>query len=91
MQYFFSLYPYVMIELSGFSIDCNYGRTWAVPHNGCKPIFDETFEFRIMLPGVALLMSVVLQDYYIGHCFIGQYTKPVDCVGEGKLNSSSLS
>ena len=44
-----------------------------------------------MLPGVALLMSVVLQDYYIGHCFIGQYMKPVDCVGEGKSNSSSLS
>ena len=79
-----------MIELYGLSMDCNYGRTRTVSHNGYNPIFDEMFEFRIMLPELALLRFVVLDDDHIGDCFIGQYTIPVDCVREGKFNSSSL-
>lgn len=74
-----------MVELYGLASDCHYERIRTVPHNGYNPIFDETFEFRIILPELALLRFVVLDDDHIGDCFIGQYTVCVDCIREGNV------
>lgn len=78
-----ALDPYVMVELYGIAADCHYERTRTIPHNGYNPVFDETFEFRIILPEIALLRFVVLDDDHIGDCFIGQFTIPVDCIRQG--------
>ena len=72
------------------------GFPWTVIRDGLDqfhimvPIFDETFEFRIMLPELAFLRFVVLEDDHTGDCFIGQYKKPVEYVRKGKFDSSSL-
>ena len=72
-----------MVELYGLASDCHYERSRTIPHNGYNPVFDETFEFRIILPELALLRFVVLDDDHIGDCFIGQYTIPVNCIRQG--------
>lgn len=50
---------------------------------GYSPIFDESFEFQINLPELALVRFAVLDDDYIGDEFIGQYTIPFDCMQTG--------
>lgn len=52
-------------------------------HVGYSPIFDESFEFQINLPELALVRFAVLDDDYIGDEFIGQYTIPFDCMQTG--------
>ncbi|KAH9509784.1 Inactive phospholipase C-like protein 1 [Bulinus truncatus] len=47
------------------------------------PIFDESFEFQINLPELALVRLAVLDDDYIGDEFIGQYTIPFECMTVG--------
>ena len=54
-------------------------------------VFDETFEFRVILPELALLRFVVLDDDHIGDCFIGQCTIPIECIRQGTLKIVRLS
>ena len=51
---------------------------------GYNPLFDESFEFQINLPELALVRFAVLDDEFIGDEFIGQYTIPFDCMQTGK-------
>ena len=53
--------------------------------SGYNPIFDESFEFQINLPELALVRFSVLDDDYIGDEFIGQYTIPFECMQTGKM------
>ena len=58
------------------------------PHDtssGYNPIFDESFEFQINLPELALVRFAVLDDDYIGDEFIGQYTIPFECMQTGEF------
>ncbi|XP_065653879.1 inactive phospholipase C-like protein 2 [Hydra vulgaris] len=75
--------PYVVIEMFGLPADYRFERTKTISNNGFNPVFDETFEFRVLLPELALLRFFVLDDDHIGDCFIGQYTIPLDCVRQG--------
>ncbi|KAG8432666.1 hypothetical protein GDO86_017055 [Hymenochirus boettgeri] len=75
--------PYVCIEIHGIPADCTEQRTKTVQQNGDNPIFDESFEFQINLPELAMVRFVVLDDDYIGDEFIGQYTIPVECLQPG--------
>nr|CAB3264930.1 inactive phospholipase C-like protein 1 [Phallusia mammillata] len=76
--------PYVLIELFGVPTDCAEHRTRTAPNNsGESPVFDESFEFRLTLPSLALVRFVVLDDEFIGDEFIGQYTIPFDCMRPG--------
>ena len=52
--------------------------------SGYNPIFDESFEFQINLPELALVRFSVLDDDYIGDEFIGQYTIPFECMQTGE-------
>eukprot|EP00795_Rhopilema_esculentum_P013079 gene13079-3863_t len=58
-----------------------------------SPVFDETFEFHVNLPELALIRFVVLDDDFIGDGFIGQFTMPVECLQSGyrmvKLSSNN--
>ena len=58
--------------------------------SGYNPIFDESFEFQINLPELALVRFSVLDDDYIGDEFIGQYTIPFECMQTGKKNGFSF-
>uniref|UniRef100_A0AAV2KP61 Phosphoinositide phospholipase C n=1 Tax=Knipowitschia caucasica TaxID=637954 RepID=A0AAV2KP61_KNICA len=75
--------PYVYVEVHGIPADCTERRTRTVSHNGDNPIFDESFEFHINLPELALVRFVVLDDHFIGDEFIGQYTIPLECLLPG--------
>uniref|UniRef100_H2Z2T4 Phosphoinositide phospholipase C n=1 Tax=Ciona savignyi TaxID=51511 RepID=H2Z2T4_CIOSA len=76
--------PYVLIELFGLPNDCSEQRTRTAPNNsGDSPLFDESFEFRLSLPSLALVRFVVLDDEFIGDEFIGQYTIPFECLLPG--------
>ena len=52
---------------------------------GYNPIFDESFEFQINLPELALVRFCVLDDDFIGDEFIAQYTIPFECMQTGRL------
>ena len=62
-------------------------KTRTVSNDGCYPIFNETFEFHINLPELALIRFVVLDDEYIGDDFIGQCTVPFECIQTGKYST----
>ncbi|XP_076113869.1 inactive phospholipase C-like protein 2 [Mytilus galloprovincialis] len=83
--------PYVTVEIFGIPADCAEERTKTVPHNGINPIFDESFEFQINLPELALVRFAVLDDDYIGDEFIGQYTIPFECMQTGYRHITMLS
>ncbi|KAF3833727.1 hypothetical protein F7725_024931 [Dissostichus mawsoni] len=75
--------PYVYIEIHGIPADCTERRTRTVTQNGDNPVFDESFEFQINLPELAMVRFVVLDDDFIGDEFIGQYTIPLECLQPG--------
>ncbi|KAL6462167.1 hypothetical protein MHYP_G00285890 [Metynnis hypsauchen] len=75
--------PYVYVEIHGIPADCAEQRTKTVNQNGDNPLFDESFEFQINLPELAMVRFVVLDDDYIGDEFIGQYTIPFECLQPG--------
>ncbi|CAL8247669.1 unnamed protein product [Lota lota] len=75
--------PYVYVEIHGIPADCAEQRTKTVTQNGENPLFDESFEFQINLPELAMVRFVVLDDDYIGDEFIGQYTIPFECLQPG--------
>ncbi|XP_071775347.2 inactive phospholipase C-like protein 2 [Centroberyx gerrardi] len=75
--------PYVYVEIHGIPADCAERRTRTVTQNGDNPIFDESFEFQINLPELAMVRFVVLDDDFIGDEFIGQYTIPLECLQPG--------
>ncbi|XP_070532655.1 inactive phospholipase C-like protein 2 isoform X2 [Ptychodera flava] len=83
--------PYVSMEIFGIPADCAEERTKSVPHNGYNPLFDESFEFTVNLPELALVRFVVLDDDYIGDEFIGQYTIPFECLQPGYRHIGLLS
>ncbi|ESO87010.1 hypothetical protein LOTGIDRAFT_51557, partial [Lottia gigantea] len=83
--------PYVNIEVFGIPADCAEERTRTIAHNGYNPIFDESFEFQINLPELALIRFAVLDDEYIGDEFIGQYTIPFECMQTGYRHIRLLS
>ncbi|XP_068189646.1 inactive phospholipase C-like protein 2 [Antennarius striatus] len=75
--------PYVYVEIHGIPADCTERRTRTVTENGDNPVFDESFEFQINLPELAMVRFVVLDDDFIGDEFIGQYTIPLECLQPG--------
>ncbi|ROT65181.1 hypothetical protein C7M84_016856 [Penaeus vannamei] len=69
-------------------------KTRTVSNDSSFPIFDESFEFLINLPELAIVRFVVLDDEFIGDDFVGQCTVPFDlhpdgsCAGGGPLAPS---
>ena len=73
---FFSLFQ-------GVPADCAEARTRTVSSDGHDPIFDESFEFNVAVPELALVRFLVLDDDFINDDFIGQLTVPVSCLTAG--------
>ncbi|KAM3724726.1 Inactive phospholipase C-like protein [Dirofilaria immitis] len=74
--------PYVVVEIFGSPTDCTEERTRTVK-NGANPSFDESFQFEITVPEMALIRFLVLDDDFIDDDFIGQYTIPFECLKNG--------
>ncbi|GMR41774.1 hypothetical protein PMAYCL1PPCAC_11969, partial [Pristionchus mayeri] len=74
--------PFVVVEIFGVSGDCTEDRTKTVK-NESNPAFDESFQFQITVPELALVRFLVLDDEYIEDDFIGQYTIPFECLQPG--------
>ncbi|XP_071795751.1 inactive phospholipase C-like protein 2 isoform X2 [Asterias amurensis] len=83
--------PYVSMEIFGIPADCAEERTKTIPHNGYNPIYDESFDFTVNLPELALVRFVVLDDDFIGDEFIGQFTIPFECLQPGYRHFTLLS
>ncbi|XP_074595068.1 inactive phospholipase C-like protein 1 [Brevipalpus obovatus] len=75
--------PYVTVELFGVPSDCAESRTRTISNEANNPIFDESFEFSVSVPELAMLRLVVLDDEYINDDFIGQSTILVECIQQG--------
>ena len=58
-------------------------KTRTIPDEGDCPIFEESLEFYIHQPDMALIRFIVLDDEFIGDDFIGQYTIPFPCMRTG--------
>jgi hypothetical protein len=67
----------------GAATDCAEHRTRTVHNCGRNPVFDETCEFRLAVPDMALIRFVILDDDFIGDEFIGQYTIAYSCLLPG--------
>ena len=65
-------------------------KTRTIPDEGDCPIFEESLEFYIHHPEMALIRFIVLDDEFIGDDFIGQYTIPFACIRPGFLPTHSL-
>nr|CAD2195730.1 unnamed protein product [Meloidogyne enterolobii] len=72
--------PFVVLEVFGVPADCAEERTKTVrssdDDNCFNPTFDESFQFSVSVPELALIRFLVLDDDFIGDDFIGQYTIP---------------
>ncbi|XP_075767363.1 inactive phospholipase C-like protein 2 [Pelodiscus sinensis] len=75
--------PYVCAEIHGIPADCAERRTKTALQSGDNPVFEESLEFQVNLPELAVLRLVVLDDDYIGDEFIAQYTIPFECLQSG--------
>ncbi|KAG8188386.1 hypothetical protein JTE90_019290 [Oedothorax gibbosus] len=84
-----SIDPYVVVQIFGMELDCAEARTRT--HEGHSPVFDESFEFTVTVPELAMLRIAVLDDEFIGDDFIGQYTVPLSCLRRGYRHLRLLS
>ncbi|KAH7731721.1 hypothetical protein AAVH_00619 [Aphelenchoides avenae] len=75
--------PFVVVEIFGIPADCAEERTKTVRNDSFNPSFDESFQFEIRVPELALIRFLVLDDDFIGDDFIGQYTIPFECLQSG--------
>lgn len=73
-----------MVEIFGIPADCAEERTKTVRNDSFNPNFDESFQFEVCIPEIALVRFLVLDDDYIGDDFIGQYTIPFECLQSGE-------
>ncbi|UJR21175.1 hypothetical protein I4U23_024273 [Adineta vaga] len=78
-----SVDPYVVVQIFGVPRDCDEARTKTIYHNCENPQFNDTFEFEIAFPELALVRFVVLDDDSLDYDFIGQYTLPFECIQPG--------
>ncbi|XP_045027920.1 inactive phospholipase C-like protein 1 isoform X2 [Daphnia magna] len=83
--------PYVLIQIYGIAIDCAERKTRTIPDEGDCPIFEESLEFYVHHPEMALIRFIVLDDEFIGDDFIGQYTIPFPCIRPGYRHVRLLS
>uniref|UniRef100_A0A0N5C908 Phosphoinositide phospholipase C n=1 Tax=Strongyloides papillosus TaxID=174720 RepID=A0A0N5C908_STREA len=78
--------PFVDIEIIGVPCDNIQYSTRTITSNGLNPIWNETFEFKIYCPELALLRFLVEDGDFVGpkaDPFIGQAVFPVDCLRVG--------
>ncbi|XP_072541725.1 1-phosphatidylinositol 4,5-bisphosphate phosphodiesterase delta-4 [Salminus brasiliensis] len=84
--------PFVRVEIYGVPADQTKQETSYIENNGLNPCWNETLEFVVHTPEVALVRFVV-EDYDMAtkNDFIGQYTVPFSCIQSGYRHIHLLS
>ena len=76
--------PYVEVEICGADYDNAKYKTKSVNDNGFNPDWNDSFDFQIHNPDLALLRFVIYDvDIFGDSNFIGQYSVPVRCIRHG--------
>ncbi|KAK9396038.1 1-phosphatidylinositol 4-5-bisphosphate phosphodiesterase delta-1 [Crotalus adamanteus] len=76
--------PRVIVEIHGVQRDNGKKQTKVIDNNGFKPAWDETFEFEIDIPQLALVRFMVEDfDASTKNDFIGQFTAPFTSLKQG--------
>ena len=76
--------PLVEVEVIGAEYDAVKFKTRTIGDNGLNPVWDETFQLKILNPDFALLrLSVYDEDMFGDPNFLGQSTLPVRLVQAG--------
>ncbi|XP_008110417.1 1-phosphatidylinositol 4,5-bisphosphate phosphodiesterase delta-1 isoform X4 [Anolis carolinensis] len=69
--------PRVIVEIHGVQKDNDKKQTKVINNNGFKPTWDETFEFKVHVPQLALVRFMVEDfDTATKNDFMGQFTAP---------------
>ncbi|VEN34527.1 unnamed protein product [Callosobruchus maculatus] len=76
-----NLSTYVEVEIIGIQVDCNKQRTKTVQKNSLNPIWNETFNFRVMFQDLAFLRFTVI-DGHTTH-MLAQRIVPLKCLRPG--------
>uniref|UniRef100_A0A8D2LHS5 Phosphoinositide phospholipase C n=1 Tax=Varanus komodoensis TaxID=61221 RepID=A0A8D2LHS5_VARKO len=76
--------PRVMVEIQGVQRDNEKKQTRVIDNNGFNPMWQETFEFEIDVPKLALVRFMV-EDFDLStkNDFIGQFTAPFTSLKQG--------
>uniref|UniRef100_A0A8B9HW26 Phosphoinositide phospholipase C n=1 Tax=Astyanax mexicanus TaxID=7994 RepID=A0A8B9HW26_ASTMX len=84
--------PFVRVEIYGVPSDQAKQETSYIENNGLNPCWNETLEFVVHTPEVALVRFVV-EDYDMAtkNDFIGQFTLPFSCIQSGYRHIHLLS
>jgi Ca2+-dependent lipid-binding protein len=70
--------------MCGAEYDNNKYKTKTINDNGFNPFWDDSFDFQVFNPDLALLRFVVYDvDIFGDSNFIGQYTTPMRCLRSG--------
>ncbi|XP_077997478.1 1-phosphatidylinositol 4,5-bisphosphate phosphodiesterase delta-1-like [Glandiceps talaboti] len=76
--------PYVKVYIVGAPCDWNEAKTAVVKDNGFNPTWNETLEFDIKVPELAMVRFLVRDYEKIGtNEFIGQYSIPMTSMQQG--------
>ncbi|XP_069052343.1 1-phosphatidylinositol 4,5-bisphosphate phosphodiesterase delta-4 isoform X2 [Lepisosteus oculatus] len=84
--------PLVRVEIHGVPLDQAKQETKYIENNGFNPVWNETLQFLIHVPEMALVRFVV-EDYdkTSRNDFVGQYTLPFMCIQQGYRHIHLLS
>ncbi|MBN3308426.1 PLCD4 phosphodiesterase, partial [Amia calva] len=84
--------PLVRVEIHGAPLDQAKQETKYIDNNGFNPVWNETLQFRVHVPELALVRFVV-EDYdkTSKNDFVGQYTLPFMCIQQGYRHIHLLS
>ncbi|XP_053323571.1 1-phosphatidylinositol 4,5-bisphosphate phosphodiesterase delta-1 isoform X2 [Spea bombifrons] len=76
--------PLVTVEIHGVARDNDKKKTRVINNNGFNPVWNESFQFEIDVPSLALLRFVV-EDYDSStrNDFVGQFTVPLTSLQMG--------
>ncbi|XP_059489127.1 1-phosphatidylinositol 4,5-bisphosphate phosphodiesterase delta-4-like isoform X2 [Neocloeon triangulifer] len=76
--------PYVKVKIVGMEIDQREFKTKDIHDNGLNPVWDETFEFPVYYPDLAMLYLSVKDENSTGaNELIGAYTLPFTSLQHG--------
>ena len=64
-------------------------RTKVVKDNGFNPQWSESFKFKFIFPGLAILRFMVMDADTLSNDFIGQYSLPLESLAPGQLGEGS--
>jgi len=80
----FLIFVKCQVEVHGIPADRNSFKTQVVQNNGFNPRWDETMQFTVTCPQLALIMFRVLDDVpAVKDATIAQYCLPMRCLQTG--------